>query len=351
MHSKAVKKILVLVLTLGLLSAFVVGCGGGSAGPDAGGGSSQEGQTAPSQRPERISIATGGTGGTYYPYGGAMADIINKYVDGLEAAAEVTGASVENARLLDSGDSAIGLLMNDVVYMAVNGEGAFDKAIDLRTLFVMYPNIMHVVSVDAGKVNSISDLKGKKVSVGAPGSGTETMSSEVLGALDITYDDFSVFRLSFAENTQALRDNVIDVGIWSVGAPTSSIMDLVTTHQPNIISFTEDEISKVTAAKPYYNRTVIPAGTYDKQPEDVATLAVWNSVIVHSRMSEDMAYTIVKAIFDNIQDIINVYPGAKDTTPENLISAAEAPLHPGAIKYLEEIGIDVPERLIPPEMK
>ncbi|NLC77502.1 MAG: TAXI family TRAP transporter solute-binding subunit, partial [Clostridia bacterium] len=118
-----------------------------------------------------------------------------------------------------------------------------------------------------------------------------------------------------------------------------------------MISFTEEEVNQVLASKPYYNRAVIPAGTYDKQTEDVLTLAVWNSVIVHERMPEETAYNIAKAIFENIQDIINVYPGAVDTTPENLISSAQAPLHPGVIKYLKEIGMEVPAHLIPPEMQ
>ncbi|NLC76788.1 MAG: TAXI family TRAP transporter solute-binding subunit, partial [Clostridia bacterium] len=226
MHKRVMRNLLVLVLVLGLVGGLLTGCGGNTStgGQDSG----QQQQSGPAQKVERISIATGGTGGTYYPYGAAMADIINKQIEGLEASAEVTGASVENARLLESGESALGLLMNDVVYMAVNGEGPFDQKLELRTLMVMYPNIMHLVGVNPDKAKSINDLKGLKVSVGAPGSGTETMSSEILGALNITYDDFNVFRLSFAENTQALRDGVIDVGIWSVGAPTSSIMDLVT---------------------------------------------------------------------------------------------------------------------------
>lgn len=350
MNKGNLPKILIIMLVVGLLGGLLFGCGGNGAPSSDTGNKEGDKAVAPS-RLERISIATGGTGGTYYPYGGAMGEIINKYVDGLDASVEVTGASVENARLLDSGESSIGLLMDDVVYMAINGKGPFDKEIELRTLMEMYPHSLHVVAIDGKKAKSISDLKGLKVSVGAPGSGTETMANEVLTVLDVPYDSFNVFRLSFAENTQALRDHVIDVGIWSVGAPTSSVMDLATTHKPHYIGFTEKEVQRVLDEKPYYGRIVIPAGTYDKQTEDILTLAVWNTVTVHKRMPVEQAYEISKALFENVGDIVRVYPGAKATTPENLINYAVAPLHPGVIKYLEEIGLEVPDHLIPPEMK
>lgn len=324
-----------LAVTLAILLVLVVaGCGGQGGG-----------------KVQRLSIATGSTGGTYYPYGGAMAGIINKHVQGVEATAEVTGASVENARLLDSNEAQIALMMNDVVYHAIKGEQAFNKPIELRTLFAMYPHFFHVVTLKDSKVNSMADLKGKKVSVGAPGSGTETMANQVLNALGLSYDQFQVFRLSFTENTEALRDKVIDVGIWSVGPPTSSIMDLATTHQIKLLSFSKEEMAKVHEKYPYYGEMKLEAGTYKGVDEEITAPSVWNSVMVHKNMSEDLAYKIVKAIFENKEEIVQVYSGAKYTTPENSIQNAVAPLHPGAVKYFKEIGLEVPQHLIPPEMK
>jgi len=332
----------VLLVALLSLSLVAAGCGGGGDDKSGDGGSAKL---------ERISIATGGTGGTYYPYGGALAGIINNKAENVEATAEVTGASVENARLLDSGETQLGLLMNDVVYQAYHGENQFEKPIELRTFLGMYANVMHVVALNEGSAKSIADVKGKKVSVGAPGSGTENMANQIFDALGITYNDFQVFRLSFGENTEGLRDRVIDLGVWSVGAPTSSIMDLATTHKIRIIPFTDQEMDKITAKYPYYSATTLPAGTYSGFDEEVKTPAVWNSVVVHKDMSEELAYKLAKTVFESNADLVAVYAGAKESTPENTIASAVVPLHPGVIKYFKEIGVDVPDELIPPEMK
>jgi TRAP transporter TAXI family solute receptor len=308
----------------------------------------QPGETGAKQR---ISIATGGTGGTYYPYGGAMANIINQHVPGAEATAEVTGASVENLRLVDRGEAQLGLCMNDAVFNALKGIGEFDRPLEVRTLFAMYPHFLHVVTLEGYPIKSIADLKGKKVSVGAPGSGTEIMSRQVLESLGITYDDFKVFRLSFAENTEALRDKVIDVGIWSVGPPASSIMDLATTHKIRLISFTDEELAKIEAQHPYYSPMELPAGTYQGVDYAAKAPSVWNSVVVSKDMPEDLAYQIVKAIFENVEELIRVYPGAKYTTPEATLQYAVAPLHPGVVRYMKELKHEVPGNLLPPEMK
>ncbi|MCG8401126.1 MAG: TAXI family TRAP transporter solute-binding subunit [Firmicutes bacterium] len=325
------------------LALVVAGCGGG--------GGEGEGENGEAAKPERISIATGGTGGTYYPYGGALAGIINNKVENVEATAEVTGASVENARLLDTDETQLGLLMNDVVYQAYKGENQFSQPIELRTFMCMYPNVMHLVTLSDNSPQSISDIKGKKVSVGAPGSGTENMANQVLDALGITYDDIEEFRLSFSENTEGLRDNVIDVGVWSVGAPTSSIMDLDTTHEIRILPFTDEEMNKITTKYPYYGATTLAAGTYSGVEVDVNTPAVWNSVVVHKDMSEELAYNLAKAVFESNEDLTAVYAGAKVSTPDNTITNAVIPLHPGVIKYFQEIGLDVSGDLMPPEMK
>jgi TRAP transporter TAXI family solute receptor len=341
-HNYFIFVLLILLLTMTLA---IAGCGGGD---KSGGEKAPDGEKA---KLERISIATGGTGGTYYPYGGALAGIINNKAENVEATAEVTGASVENARLLDSGEAQMGTLMNDVVFQAYKGENQFEKPIELRTFLGMYANITHVVTLADSSVKSIQDIKGKKVSVGAPGSGTENMTKQVLEALGMSYDDLKIFRLSFAENTEGLRDHVIDVGVWSVGVPTSSIMDLATTHKIRIVPFSDEELNKISAKYPYYQGVTLPAGTYSGFDTEVKTPAVWNSVVVHKNMSEELAYKLAKAVFENNADLVAVYSGAKESTPENTIASAVIPLHPGVIKYFKEIGIDVPAALIPPEMK
>ena len=329
-HYSIVQRILPIIVILALVVLYVLGC-------------------APAK--QRISIATGGTGGTYYPYGGAMASTINKYVDALEASAEVTGASVENVRLIESKESQLALVMDDVVYHALHGEGAFDHEVELRTLMEMYPHFFHIVVHADSSIHSVEDLVGKKVSVGAPGSGTETMSQQVLEALGITYDKFDVFRLSFTENTEALRDDVIDAGIWSVGPPTASIMDLATTHDIRIINFTDEQLAAVQEKYPYYLTMKLEGGTYQGVDEDLMAPSVWNSVVVGKDMPEEQAYEIAKSLFEHRDELEQVYVGASWSTPENTIEYAIAPLHPGVIRYFEEIGLEVPDRLIPPEMK
>ncbi|MCR4419240.1 MAG: TAXI family TRAP transporter solute-binding subunit [Clostridia bacterium] len=328
-----------------LLLAMLVSGGCGKSGESGAGGGQAGGAVV------RLSLGTGGTGGTYYPYGAAVAKIINNYVPGVEATAEVTGASVENLRLVGSGEIQMGLAMDDAVYHALKGIVEFNAPVKVYTLFEMYPHFLHMVALHDTPVDKVNDLRGKKVSVGAPGSGTEVMSRQVLESLGITYNDFTVHRLSFSENTEALRDNVIDVGIWSVGPPTSSIMDLATTHKIKMIGLSQEEIQKVTSQHPYYHAMELPAGTYRGVDSAVPGLSVWNTCVVSPELSEDMVYSIVKALFEHVNELIEVYPGAKWTTPESTVKYATAPLHPGVVKYFREIGIEVPERLLPEEVK
>ncbi|MBW1646443.1 MAG: TAXI family TRAP transporter solute-binding subunit [Deltaproteobacteria bacterium] len=297
-------------------------------------------------RTKYISIGTGGTGGVYYPYGGGLAEIWTKHVKGVKAIAEVTGASVENTRLADRGETVIGEIMGDVAYQAYYGEGKFrGKPQKIKAMFMMYPNVYHVVTLADKKINSIQDLKGQRVSVGAPGSGTEFMTNLVLKSLGLTYSDFKVSRLSFVETANALKDHSIDVGIWCVAAPTSSIMDLATTHKIKIISFTPEEMKRITDAYGFYSPYVLPAGTYNNISKDILTPSVWNVVICSANLDEDLVYQLTKATFENQDYLIKIHPFAKHTTPQNAIEHAIIPYHPGAVKYFEEIGIKVPKKL------
>ncbi|MBS4029917.1 MAG: TAXI family TRAP transporter solute-binding subunit [Clostridiales bacterium] len=306
-------------------------------------------QAVPSiEWPNRLSVATGGTGGTYYPYGGGMAKIISEHMPNYTATAEVTGASVENIRLVHSQDAEIALIMGDVGYQSYVGEGRFENdAQDTLIMFQMYPNVYQIVTLQDYDIKGMPDLVGKRVSIGAPGSGTEYKTELVFGSLGITYDDFNVERLSFAEQTDALKDRVIDAGVWSVGPPTASILDLASTHKIHIIPFTDEEIRDVLAANPFYNEYIIPAGMYPGVDVDVKTLAVWNSVIVNRFAPEEEVYQVVKAIFENMQDLLDIHQVAVWTTPENTVQYSTSPLHPGTIRYFEEIGITVPDHLKP----
>ncbi len=303
--------------------------------------------TGPAGASQKISIATGGTGGVYYPYGGGMAEIVNKHVAGVSAVAEVTGASVENVRLVDKGESAIGLVMGDTAFQAYAGTEKFkDGAKKIAGLFVMYPNQFHVVVKKGSGITKLADLKGKRISLGAPGSGTAVQAEAVLASLGIAKGDIKPSFLSFNETADALKNGTIDVGIWSVAPPTSSIMDLATTHDIQILPFSDADMAAIQKDHPYYSKYNIPAGVYKGVDQPVPNPSVWNVAVVSRAMPDDQAYQLVKAILDHQPDLVKIHKAAEDTKPAVSVKNAPIPMHPGAAKYLKEKGIDVPAELI-----
>jgi uncharacterized protein len=297
-------------------------------------------QYVDAQRKQRIVVATGGTGGVYYPYGGTLAEIINQKVANVTATAEVTGASVENVRLIARKEVTFALSMNDTVYQAYTGEGKFEgsKIDSLRTVFQMYPHVYHIVTLDKYPIRSLPDLKGKKVSVGAPGSGTEYKTNLILPLLGLEYADFRTYRLSFAENATQLKDGIIDVGIWDVAPPTSSVIDLSTTHGIRFIPFTEEQVAKVAATYPFYGRITLKPNTYRNQPEEILSISVWNSVVCHQDTPEELVYQVTKAVFENRDVLINTHRIAEYTTVADSANNSPIPIHPGALKYFKEVG-------------
>lgn len=296
-----------------------------------------------------LSIATGGTGGVYFPFGGGVAEIINRHVEGVTATAEVTGASVENVNLVATFESDMGLTLADTVFAAFHGTGPFADAPfpEARTMIGIYPNAVQIVTLADSGIHSLQDLRGQRVSVGAPGSGTEVSARTILAANGITDDDFTPERLNFVETADALRDGDIAAGFWSVGPPTSSIMNLAATRAIRIIPLSEEEIANAIAAEPTFAPYTLPAGTYEGVDEDVPTISTPNVIVVHAEMDEDLVYNIVKAIFENVDELIAIHPAANDTTVEFTLTSSPIPLHPGTIRYLEEIGAEIPDRLRP----
>lgn len=304
---------------------------------------------SPALAQEQLSIATGGTGGVYYPMGGGLAEVINNNVDGYAATAEVTGASVENMGLIATGDADLALALADTVFQAQTGTGRFEgqELPMLRGLASMYANMVQIVTLEGSGISGLSDLPGTRVSVGAPGSGTEVNAQAILNANGITYDDIDEQRLNFNETADALANGDIDAGFWSVGAPTSSILNLSTTNDIVIIELTDEEIAAAQEADPIFARTSLAGGTYEGVDQDVTVLGVPNVLVVSSAMSDDLAYEIAKAMFENIADLQAVHPAANQTTIDFTMEATPIPLHPGAISYYEEAGATVPDHLRP----
>ena len=295
-----------------------------------------------------ISIGTGGTGGIYYPYGGGVAEIWSKFVPGVKAVAEVTGASVENVKLAHKGETVIGEVMGDVAVAGYQGLSKFKgKKHNVLGMAIMYPNLLQVVTLKKSGINNVEQVKGQSISTGSPGSGTNFMAEAVLGALGIGKDAYKDSRLSFTESANALRDGNIEVGFWSVGPGTSSILDLATTHEINILGFSDDQAKKILDANDTYSAVDLAGGVYRGVDNPVPTIGVWNVMICQKSLDTDLVYQLVKALYENNAYLLKIHPSAAYTTPENAVKYCPIPLHPGTIKYLKEKGITVPANLMP----
>jgi len=295
---------------------------------------------------QTISIATGGTGGVYYPMGGGIAAVLSKYVPGMSATAEVTGGSVDNLKLIGSGKPYIGFAMADASQDAYRGEDKFkDHKVPLRTLMVLYPNRMHIVSVEGRGVAKMSDLKGKRVSTGSPGSATEVMAFRLIEAAGLDKDkDMKRERLGVAESVNAIKDGKIDAFFWVGGLPTAAVTDLANT--PNTKIKMIDHADLVPAMNKKYGnlyvQDTIPKETYKGMEADNHQATVMNILVAHESMDDKTAYNIVKAIFDRKDDIVAVHKEAANFKLESQkASASPIPFHPGAIKYFAEKGVKV----------
>ena len=293
----------------------------------------------------RISITTGGTGGVYYPMGGGMANILSKYVPGLQATAEVTGGSIDNLKLINAGKSEVAFSMADAGWDAYEGLDKFkDGKVPLRTLMVLYPNKMHVVTIEGTGISKLSDLKGKRVSTGSPGSGTEVMALRVLEAVGIDgKKDFKPERLGVAESVNAIKDRKIDAFFWVGGLPTAAVTDLAATPGVKLRLIDHDEAVDAMNKKygPLYVKGVIPAGTYPGQDKPNTEVDVWNILLTNDKMTDAMAYSIVKTLFEKKPELVTVHKEAQNIELKSQTVGSPIPFHPGAKKYLEEKGIKV----------
>ena len=293
---------------------------------------------------QNLSIATGGTGGVYYPLGGGIAAALSKYVPGMEATAEVTGGSVDNLKLVGSGKPYIGMTMADAAQDALKGEDKFKgKPLGVRTLMVMYPNRMHVVTVDSTGIKSMADLKGKRVSTGSPGSATEVMAFRLIAAAGLDKDkDLRRERLGVAESVNAIKDRKLDAFFWVGGLPTAAVTDLASTPGLTIqLIDHSDLVPKMNAVYGnLYIADVIPVTMYKGMTVDNKQASVMNVLVANEKMDDKTAYEIVKTIFEKRDDLIAVHKEAEQFKLENQkAEASPVPFHPGAIRYFTERGL------------
>jgi TRAP transporter TAXI family solute receptor len=295
------------------------------------------------QQPMNIAIATGGTGGVYYPMGGGMANILSKTLPGVQATARVTGGSVDNLKLIGSQQSEVALVMVDAALNALKGEDKFKgNPVEVRTLMVLYPNRMHVVTVDGKGIEKMSDLKGNRVSTGSPGSATEVMAFRVIEAAGLDKDkDMTRERLGVAESTNALKDGKIDAYFWVGGLPTAAVTDLGATPGVKIKLVDTADLTEKMNAKygNLYSKGVIPAKTYPGQDADNKIAVVQNILVSNAAMTDKVAYDIVKTLYEKRDDLALVHREAKAITLDTQNKQnTTIPWHPGAAKYFAEKG-------------
>ena len=295
------------------------------------------------QKTTRLSIATGGTGGVYYPLGGGLANILSKTLPGVEATSEVTSGSVDNIKLIGTGRADIAFVLADTASEGLNGTGKFKQKFPVRALAVLYANKSQWVTVEGSGVNKMEDLKGKRISTGAPGSGTEVIALRILEAYGINPDkDVKREKLSVAESVNAIKDRKIDAFFWSGGVPTAAVTDLAATpgFKIKLLDHADAIPKMVQKYGPLYVKGTIPANAYPGQDKEVQVADVWNLLVVNEKMDEKLVYDVVKPLFEKKADRVAVHSEAQNIDlSKQYGGGSPIPFHPGAMKYFSEKGL------------
>ena len=312
----SMKKVLAAGLAVVVSAALLAGCGGDQA----------------SQK-KFLNIGTGGTAGTYYPIGGAIAEILNNNIEGMNASAQSTGATVANINMLKDGSVDMAIVQNDLTYYAVNGTEMFQdkKVTNLKGIATLYPETCQFVTLDSSGIKTIADLKGKRVAVGAAGSGAEANARQILAAYGITYDDINVQYLSFGEAANALKDGNVDAAFLTAGYPTASVQDISSQNKIRLLPIDGDKADALIAKYPFYTKTKIPAGTYAGFDEEVPTM-----LVVNDKVDDKLGYEIAKAIFSNLDRLQAAHSVGKLISKENAEKGMSLDMNAGAKKFFEE---------------
>lgn len=290
---------------------------------------------------EFINVLTGGTSGVYYPLGVSLTQIYGKVMPAAKTSVQATKASAENLNLLQAGRGEIGFTLGDTLNEAWKGneEAGFKTPLNkLRTVAAIYPNYIHfLASADSG-IKSLADLKGKKVSVGAPKSGTELNSRDILKAVGMSYKDFAkVEYLGYAESVELIKNRQLDATLLSSGLGVAAVRDLATAVKIVVIPIPADVVTKIGEAA--YTTGVIPANTYNGQTTDVPTVTVQNYLVTHEGVSTDTVYKMTKSMFENLDAMVASHAAAKAIDKNKAGKGSPVPLHPGAEKYYREAGL------------
>ncbi len=328
------KKGLLSMVLLLALSTILAACGGGAAdgGNGGNGGEGEDGGT------QFLGILTGGSQGTYYPLGGTFQTIINNNVDGVDATANSSGASVENMKKLADGDGEMAFVQTDIAAYAAEGKLMFEgnKIDNVQAIGSLYPETIQIVTTKQSGIKSVEDLKGKTVSLGNIGSGTRANAKNIIKAHGLSEEDMTVRNLSFGESTDGIKDGSIDAAFITSGTPTGAVEGLAATQDISIVPIKEEKINELKEEFPYYAKDTVKEGTYGLK-QDVTTVAVQAMLVVSKDLSEDVVYNVTKAIFNNTDKV--THSKGEFISAETALNGVGIELHPGAKKYFDEKGI------------
>lgn len=316
---RKVKVFILLVLFSVLLMVLVIGCSNDTS----------------NQSSSQLSIGTASMGGAFYPVGQEIANLMNKYVDGINVTAEVTGGAIENPRLIHTGDIEMGLTNSNLAYFAFNGEDPYTEKIDISAISSLHPSVLHIVTRSNSNINSVSDLKGKRVAVGPAGGGTIPILTALLEEAGLSMDDINDTYLSYADGFSQLSDSNVDVALALAGYPTSAVVEASTSNNLKFVNVDPELSKKVLEKYPYYSQIIVPKDVYGFS-EDGVTIGVRNLLIVSNKLDKELVYQMTKAVFDHLDEFKEANANAKQIDMDS-ITETPIPLHPGAQKYFDEL--------------
>ena len=287
-------------------------------------------------------LATGGTGGTYYPFGGAIANIWNTKIENMNVTAQATGASAENLRLINKGEAEYAIVQNDVMDYAYNGTDLFEgeKLENIMTIGTLYPEVVQIaVSKDSG-IKSVADFKGKRISVGDAGSGVEFNAKQIMEGYGLTFDDIKKSNLSFKESAEGIQNGTLDGCFITAGVPNAALQELAFTAGLTLVPVDGETAKKICEKYGYYTQTIIPGGTYKGTDSDTQALAIKATLAVSAKLDEEIVYEMTKALFENLSDLATAHAKGKEVSAQSAVTGVSVPFHPGAKRYFSELGLN-----------
>jgi TRAP transporter TAXI family solute receptor len=286
-------------------------------------------------------MATGGTGGTYYPYGGALAQVINAKTEYISITVNATGASAENIQQIGGGLAELAIVQNDVMDYAYNATNTWtsDAVKEMSTLMSLYPEICQLIVAEGSGIETVADLEGKRVSTGDVGSGVEANAIQILEIYGLTTDDITQEHLSFNDSADAMKDGTIDAFFVTAGVPNTAVMDLQTARDIAVVDLGDDYIDQLIEKYPFYAKVILTEADYSFLTEPTATVGIQATLVCAPSLDEQVAYDIVKAIVEGKEDVVKAHQKGTYIDPEYAVQGVSVPFHPGAEKYFKELGV------------